>query len=141
MKLPTQVEPKRNADVLEPYDIIEKRATGEITATQGLQLFQVFLKKKFPLERVATLIDDLSKATDVRMNNFGAKFSSPNWLARDKAIDKVLKIMALTQDTGPTGRMAPTKMTFNIISNSPVKIEQKIDESKIKKSKEESEGV
>jgi len=65
----------------------------------------------------------------------------PNWLARDKAIDKVLKILALTQDTGPTGRMAPTKMTFNIISNSPVKVEQKVDKQKIEKPKEKSEGV
>jgi len=141
-----QVEPKRNADVLEPYEIIEKRATGEITVREGLEMFQVFLKKKFPLERVATLIDELSRATDVRMNSFGAKFSSPNWMARDKAIDKVMKLLTLAQDIGPTGRMAPTKMTFNIISNSPVKVEQKVDEAKIheskaEKQKEKSEGT
>jgi len=136
MKLPVQVEQKRNADVAEPYEIIEKRASGEITAREGLQMFQVFLKKKFPLERVATLIDDLSKATDVRMNSFGAKFSSPNWIARDKAVDKVLKLLTLSQDSGPTGKMAPTKMTFNIISNSPVKVEQKVE-----KTQEESKGA
>lgn len=119
-----QVEKKKNADVLEPYDIVEKRAVGEITAKEGMNLFQTFLKKKFPLERVTKLIDDLSTATDVRMNSFGATFSSPNWLARDKAIDKVLKILSLSQD-GPAGKMTPTKMTFNIISNSPVTVEKK----------------
>ena len=140
MKLQTQVEPRHvrptnNVAVLEPREIIEKRAAGEITSRQGLDMFQVFLKKKFPLERVATLIDELSRATDVRMNSFGATFSSPNWMARDKAIEKVLKLLTLTQDMGPTGRMAPTKMTFNIISNSPVKVEQKLEKEK-EKSKE-----
>lgn len=124
MKLPVQIEPKRNADVLTPYEIVEKRATGEITVKEGIQRFETFLKKKFPLERVAKLIDELSRATDTRMNSFGATFSSPNWMARDKAIDKVLKILSLSQE-GPAGKMAPTKMTFNIISNSPVTVEKK----------------
>ena len=129
MKLPIQIEPKRpgakQVEVFDPNQIIEKRASGEITSKEGLELFHMFLKKRFPLERVATLIDELSRATDIKMNSFGAQFKTPNWLARDKGLDKVLKILALSQENVPTGKMAPTKMTFNIITNSPVKVEQK----------------
>ena len=129
MKLPVQIEEKRHihvpVKVLDPREIIEKRAEGELSIKEGLDALQKYLKQRFPLERVSQLIDDLAQASDTKLNQYGAKVVSPNWSARDKGLDKILKLLALTQDNGATAKMAPTKMVFNIISNSPVKVEQK----------------
>ena len=138
MKLPVQKEPKRKVEVLEPRQILEKRANGDMTVKEGMDMFQSFLKQKFPLNRVAGMLDEQAKAEDVRMNSFGMKFKSPNWMARDKALDKVIDLMDLAKNKGLTGRAAPTKMVFNIISNSPVKVEKVLD---AEKPKEESEGA
>ena len=126
MELPVEVEEKHHEApvVYSQSEILEKRAAGEISSREGMSMLQVHLKHRFPQERIASMIDDLCRAQDTRMGQFG-KYNTPNWLARDKGLEKVMKLLSMTPDGVKGTGQAPTRMVFNIISNSPVTVEQK----------------
>ena len=86
-------------------------------------MIQTHLRRFFPQERIARMINDLCEANDVRSSQFGM-FKTPNWMARHKGLKEVMEMLAATPGAR-SGAAQPTKMVFNIISNSPVKVEKK----------------
>jgi len=129
MKLPVRKEefktllPRESKVVFSPDQILEKRATGEITSSEGLDMLQKYVRATFPQERIVKMLDEMCKAEDIRSSQFGP-YKTPNWIARDKGLERVFRLLSLGETTNGA-KQAPTKMVFNIISNSPVNVEQK----------------
>ena len=126
MELPVKTEESRIRApevVYSPSEIMSKRAAGEITQKEGLVMIQKHLRRYFPQERIVKLIDELCKANDTKSSGIG-RYETPNWMARHKGLNEVMKLLSMTEDTHGKN-VAPTKMTFNIITNSPVTVEKK----------------
>ena len=131
MKLPVKKEHHPSApdtpsvEILSPDQILEKRATQEISKNEGMEMLTRYVRATFPQQRIASMLDDLCKADDTRSGQYG-QYKTPNWMARDKGLERVLRILSLENETGGI-KQGPTKMVFNIISNSPVTVEKKED--------------
>jgi len=122
MGLELPVKKKSTKKKNKAIQVLEARKNDLISEAQGAILLNRYLKEEFDPVRLKKMVQDLCEASDTRYNIGAGFYKTPNWAARDKGIDRVLKMLKYIQkEEGVSQTNHPTQIIFNVIKNVEVK--------------------
>lgn len=92
---------------------IERKETVKAISTGSNFLDRVReqIIQSYTPEKVQLMVEDLCKAEDVKSGREG-EFRTPNWRAREKGLETILKIVGMKGENDVSAKAAPTNITI-----------------------------
>jgi len=121
INLPVKASQPKPDKAWTPDSILEAHNLGQITERQSFDLFLTYLRSRFDQDKLARMLDDICKASDLRIDKDGEFYEAPNWNARLNGLKEAIKLLyAKSVDSEKSVRYDhPTQIVFNVITKAP----------------------